>query len=111
MVSCVPLQIRKQVIPTAPTVAEPVDKSVNIRIKVKANEQSLENAVEDLDKIYDPPRVEIFAFYTKDGRRIVRKKLYYYGKDGKVFAIVSIVNDWVLYIDTVHPPVVLRGEK
>ena len=104
MVGCIfPLQIKKQAVPTAPIIQEPVDKSVNIKIKVKTNEKSLENAVEDLNKIYDPPYVEIFAFFTKDGRRIVRKKLYY-GVDGKVFVIVSIVNDEVLFIDTVHSP-------
>ena len=103
-VGCImPLQIKKQVIPVTPTVAEPVDKNVNIRIKVKANEQSLENAVEDLNKIYAPPYVEIFAFHTKDGTRIVRKKLYYQ-IDKNRFTIVSIVNDEVLFIDTVHSP-------
>lgn len=107
---CIPLQIKKQVIPVAPTIAEPVDKNVNIRIRVKTNEQSLENVVKDLNGIYGLPRVEIFAFRAESGESIVRKKLYY-GIDEKVFVIVSIVNDRVLLIDTVHSPVVLQGDK
>lgn len=110
MASCPALQIKKQVIPATPTAAEPTDKSVNIKIKVKTNEQSLENVVTDLNGIYGLPRVEISAFRTETGEIIVMKKLYY-GVDERVFVIVSIVNDRVLLIDTVHSPVVLRGDK
>lgn len=100
---CIPLQIKKQVIPATPIVAAPMDKSVNIKIKVKTNEQSLENVVSGLNDIYGLPRVEISAFRTETGKIIVMKKLYY-GVDEKVFVIVSIVNDRVLLIDTVHTP-------
>lgn len=98
-----PLQIKKQVIPVAPTVVKPVDKSVNIKIKVKTNEQSLEKVVLNLNNIYGKPTVEIVAFRTEAGNIIVMKKLYY-GVNDKIFVIVSIVNDRVLLIDTVHSP-------
>ena len=69
-----------------------------------------ENVVTDLNGIYGLPRVEIFAFRAESGESIVRKKLYY-GIDEKVFVIVSIVNDRVLLIDTVHSPVKTESEN
>jgi len=104
MIGCVPL-IKKQIIPVdVSTILESVDKEISVKIKIKNNEQSLENVVSDLNGIYGDPIVEISAFRSDVGKIIVMKKLYYQ-IDGKTFVIVSIVNDKVLLIDTVHAPI------
>lgn len=98
-----PMMIKKQTIPATLTVPESTNKNVSIDIKVKTNEQSLEKVVLELNNIYGLPRAEISAFRTEGGEIIVMKKLYY-GVNERVFVIVSIVNDRVLLIDTVHSP-------
>ena len=107
MVGCLPLKqllVKKQVMPINPAIASVVDKEVSIKIKIKDNEQSLEEAVSDLNLIYGDPVVFISAFRSKDGKITVFKKLYY-GIDKKVFTIVSVVNDEVIFVDTIHPPI------
>ena len=105
MIGCIPLVVKKQIIPIDPIVAPKIteDKKVNIRVKVKSNEKSLESAVADLNSIYGAPTVEINAFRNEDGKIIIMKKLYYQINE-KVFIVVSIVNDQVQLIDTVHSP-------
>ncbi len=95
MAGCVP--VMRQTIPATAA----VDKEVKIGIKVQRNEKSLEDVVLELNAVYGKPTIEISAFRSETGRIIVMKKLYY-GVDDKVFVVVSIVNDRVLLIDTVH---------
>ncbi len=103
LVGCIPMMIKKQLVPTAPAVLEPTNKNVSIDIKVKSNEKALESVVLELNGVYGEPTIEINAFRSEAGKIIVMKKLYY-GVDEKVFVIVSIVNDRILLIDTVHSP-------
>lgn len=104
MVSCIPI-IKKQIIPTEEVVAPKIikDKEVSIKVKVKSNGESLEDAASELNNIYGLPTVEINAFCDEDGKIIIMKKLYYDVSE-KIFIVVSIVNDQVLFIDTVHSP-------
>ena len=103
LAACIPMMVKKQIIPVTPAVPEPTNRNVNIDIKVKSNERALESVVLELNGIYGKPTVEIVAFRTEAGNIIVMKKLYY-GVNDKIFVIVSIVNDRVLLIDTVHSP-------
>jgi len=100
--ACIPAMVKKQITPVPP-VLEPTNKNVSIDIKVKSNEKALESVVLELNGIYGEPTIEVSAFRTEGGESIVMKKLYY-GINEKVFVIVSIVNDRVLLIDTVHSP-------
>ena len=106
IVGC-PSMFKKQIIPIDPIISaveKPmIDKEVSIKVKVKSNEKSLESAVADLNSIYGSPTVEINALPDEDGKIIIMKKLYYDVSE-RIFIVVSIVNDQVLFIDTVHSP-------
>ena len=108
MVGCPSLMIKKQVIPVDDSIISMakkpiVDQEISIKVKVKSNEKSLESAVSDLNSIYGSPTVEINALRDEGGKIIIMKKLYYQISE-KVFIVVSIVNDQVQLIDTVHSP-------
>ena len=103
MIGCIPAMIKKQIIPATPAIVEPIDKKVSIDVKVKSNERALGSVVLELNSIYGKPTVEISAFRSETGEIIVMKKLYY-DVTKKIFVIVSIINDRVLLIDTVHSP-------
>lgn len=104
-VGCIPLAVGKQIIPIdLLEVPKNVEvKEVNIKVKVKKNEKSLESAIVDLNNIYGPPIIEINALRDEDGKIIIMKKLYYQINE-RIFTVVSIVNDRILLIDTVHNP-------
>ena len=87
---------------STPVIINKTSSEVMVRVKVQSD-QNLAKVVEDLNKIYGKPTVEISAFQDDNGRTIVMKKLYYV-KDKQTFVVVSVVNDKVLLIDTVHVP-------
>ena len=103
MMGCIPMVVKKQIIPVDP-LAKPrfVEKEISIKVRVKSNEKSLVRAVKELNDIYGDPSVEMFTVPTKDGDVVIKK--LYYTVDAKVFSIVTIVNDKVKMIDTVHSP-------
>ncbi len=116
MIGCISsakqLVVKKQIVPIDPVAAPRIieDKEVSIKVKVKSNEKSLERAVSDLNNIYGAPSVEINALRDEDGKIIIMKKLYY-KIDEKVFTIVSIVNDIIILIDTVHAPIRINKKE
>jgi len=111
MMGCITWTTKKQTASFDPTASPRFieEKEISIKVKVKENEQSLEDVVSDLNGIYGLPSLEINAFRSEVGETIVMKKLYYQ-IDRKSFIVVGIVNDRVMSIDTIHSPV-LPEEK
>ena len=110
MVGCIPMAGNRQIVPVDPLAnprfmekKEAKEVGIKVKIKVKSNEKSLERAVSDLNNIYGDPVVEINAIRSGDDEIIIMKKLYYQ-IDEKIFIVVSIVNDRVILIDTIHSP-------
>ncbi len=76
---------------------------IEVRIKVRKSNPSLQWTIEDLNKFYGKPTVELSAFRLENNETIILKKLYYQ-IDKKTFVIVSIIDNEVQFIDTIHAP-------
>ena len=72
-----------------------------VKINIKGEESTLKEVLANLNAIYGKPTVEVSAFQLETGVFVVMQKLYY-RISGITFVVVSIVNDKVLFIDTVH---------
>jgi len=74
-----------------------------VTIKIKKGEESLSETVKTLIEVYGKPTMKVNAFRTNSGEFVIMKKMYF-RIDEITFIIVSVVNDKILLIDTVHVP-------
>ena len=97
VIGCAPL--RKMAAPDCP---DAVEERIRVSIKTHRGE-ALANVVSDLNIVYGEPTIEVSAFRDESGKYTVMEKLYYKIDDNK-FVVVSVVNEKILMIDTVHVP-------